>query len=136
MQFVNAHWTDSTEGFVRAEIDGETVVFPADPQNRHYAALIAGSISVEAYVPLPPQPPEEVLRHQALLALYLSEGITEQMILTAIDEIPDTTNRELTRIRFMQARWQRNSEFVTWGAARFDLAPAQVDQLFLAAPTM
>lgn len=77
--------------------------------------------------------PAVIKRHQGLIALLLGPGITEQMIRDALATIEDATERELTRLRFEQPDWRRDSEFIAWGAGVFGLIGGQVDQLFISA---
>lgn len=48
MEFVNPRWTDASQTFVTAVVDGETIVFAADPANRHYAALVESGAEIGA----------------------------------------------------------------------------------------
>lgn len=132
MDIVDPRWSDAAHSTVTAEIDGETVTFAADPSNRHYAALLAGEAGIGQFQPPPPQVPEAVRRHQGLIAL-LSVGITEQMVRDRIALIEDVNQRELTRLRFEQPEWRRDSPFIAWGGAEFGLSAQQVDDLFVSA---
>lgn len=80
-----------------------------------------------------PVVPPSIKRHQGLIALLLGPGITEQAVRDKLAEIEDPIQRELTRIRFEQGEWLRDSEFIAWGADEFDLTGEQVDGLFIAA---
>lgn len=125
-------WADAAHSFVRIIADGLENLIPADPENRDYAALLEQGVAIGAFVASPPSVPEAVWRHQGLIAL-LSVGITEQAIRDRIAPIADPTQRELTRLRFEQPEWRRDSEFIGWLSAEFALTAADVDQLFLAA---
>lgn len=81
----------------------------------------------------PPPVPARIARHQGLIALLLGSGITEQMIRDRLAEIAEPVQREITRIRFEQPDWLRDSDFIAWGAAEFGLSAAQIDDLFRAA---
>lgn len=80
--------------------------------------------------PGPPPVPRRITRTQGLIALFLGRGITEAMVDAAIAAIGDETEREITRLRFHAADWHRDSPFIAWGAARFGMAPDDVDGLF------
>lgn len=125
-------WADAAHSFVRLVVDGIENLIPADPENRDYAALLEHGVAIGDYIAPAPSVPEAVRRHQGLIAL-LSVGITEQAIRDRIAAIADPTQRELTRLRFEEPEWRRNSEFIAWGAAEFTLTAADIDQLFLAA---
>lgn len=81
-----------------------------------------------------PLVPDEVMRHQGLLAL-LEFGITEAMVMAKVDEIEEPVERERTRIRFMQPNWRRDSDFIEWGAEKFSLTEPRVGELFILAAT-
>lgn len=132
MDISNARWADASASIVTAMVDGELATFPKDDRNHHYAALLAAGLVIAAYAPPPPQVPEAVLRHQGLIAL-LSVGITEQAIRDKIALIEDLAQREMTRLRFEQPVWRRDSDFIAWGGVEFALTAADIDQLFLAA---
>jgi len=132
MDFIDPRWANSAESAVTAVVDGEPATFPKDERNRHYAALLAAGLVIAAYAPPPPQVPEAVLRHQGLIAL-LSVGITEQAIRDKIALIEDLAQREMTRLRFEQPEWRRDSDFIAWGAGEFSMSASEIDQLFIAA---
>lgn len=95
--------------------DGETFAPPPPPE------------------PAPPVVPASVTRTQGLLALLLGAGITEQAVRDKIALITDPTDREVTRLRFEAASWERTSAFIAWGATEFALSAEQVDGLFIQA---
>lgn len=97
----------------------------------------AETAALVAYDPPPPPPvvPARVTRTQAMLALLLGASITEQMIRDRIALIEDATEREVMRLRFEQATWLRDSEFIGWGAEQFALSAEEVDGLFVQAVT-
>jgi hypothetical protein len=99
-------------------------------------ARIGGHWNGATFLP-PPEPPPtvpaEVWRGQALIALVLHAGVTDQMIAARIAAIPDATERYTAHVRFQEQRWRRDSPFIAWGAAEFGLTPAMVDGLFEAA---
>lgn len=130
MNFNDLRWADAGMTILSASVDDAVLTFPADEQNRHYAAVLAGELDVAAFLPPTPQVPEAVRRYQGLIAL-LGIGITEQAIRDRIALIEDPVQREMTRLRFEQPEWRRDSNFITWGGAEFELSAAQVDQLFI-----
>lgn len=132
MDFIDPRWANSAESAVTAAVDGEPATFPKDERNRHYAALLATGLVIAAYAPPSPQVPEAVLRHQGLIAL-LSVGITEQLIRDKIALIEDPGEREMTRLRFEQPEWRRDSDFIAWGGVEFSLSASEIDQIFIAA---
>lgn len=137
----------STGGFYLPEIHGDAI--PPDAVEisaEDHAALmaangmgkviVAGPGGVPIAIDPPPAPqmvPASVTRTQGLLALLLGAGITEQAIRDKISLITDPTEREVTRLRFEAARWERASAFIAWGATEFALSAEQVDDLFVQA---
>lgn len=90
----------------------------------------------EPVAPTPPRVPTEVSRGQALIALFQSAGITDEMIEAKIAAIPDDAERYIARVRFQEPRWRRDSPFIAWGAAEFGLTEAETDALFIHANTL
>lgn len=107
-------------------VDGQRVEMSAEE--------VAEFEAMQAEASPAPLVPAEIMRHQGLLAL-LDLGITEAMVMAKVDEIEDAVERERTRIRFMQPNWRRDSDFISWGAEKFNLTGDQVDQLFVLAAT-
>lgn len=94
---------------------------------------------VVQYSPPPATPliPDQVTRTQALLALLaLPTPVTEAMILTAIDQIPDLIERERARILLMHPAWKRADPFIAQIGAAFALDGAAIDTLFRQAATL
>jgi hypothetical protein len=101
--------------------------------------IVTGEITVdpdfvpEPVAPSPSRVPTEVSRGQALIALFQAASITDAMIESKIAAIPDDAERYITRVRFQEPRWRRDSPFIAWGAEQFGLTEAETDALFLAA---
>lgn len=77
--------------------------------------------------------PEKVTRRQGLQQLYL-EGITLDMILAAVDTIPDTNQRALARIEVMESlEFERKRPIISmmWTALGKDIA--DLDGVFIKA---
>jgi hypothetical protein len=99
-------------------------------------ARIGGHWNGATFLPPPEAPPAipaEVSRGQALIALFLHAGVTDEMIAARIAAIPDQTERYTAHVRFQEQRWRRDSPFIAWGAGQFGLSAAMVDGLFVAA---
>lgn len=92
---------------------------------------IGGQVVQYFAPPATPSIPEQVTRTQGLLALLaLPTPVTEAMILTAIDQIPDLIERERARILLMHPAWKRADPFIAQIGAAFGLDRPAIDTLF------
>lgn len=116
--------------------DGRVTAFPAQsgaPSQANAAADIEHAI---ANPPPPPVPPK-VSRRQLLLALLAGHNITRAQIRTALQAIPDATQREAALIEFDEAtEFERGHALVAQLAAVFSLSSTQVDAVFRTAGTL
>jgi hypothetical protein len=66
-----------------------------------------------------------------LVALFALKGITEDLILSAIEQIPDDVQRYAARIGYQRAMiWQRQSPTMQAMAALLQMGDADLDDLF------
>ncbi|MFA5956140.1 hypothetical protein [Hyphomicrobium sp.] len=42
----DAKWTDASKTIINANVDGRNIFIPADPANRHYAAILAQAVVI------------------------------------------------------------------------------------------
>lgn len=132
MNITGAKYTET--GAVSATIDGVDVVIPVDPENRHYAALLASGATIsEAAAPTAAEllATERarmiVSRFQAKAAL-MAAGLLPSVdaAISAADSITQLAWAEVTELR-------RNSPMIVALAAAIGLTYTQVDDLFRAA---
>lgn len=75
MNITNAQLTAT--GSIAALIDGVQMTIPADPGNRHYAAMVAAGVTPAPYT-APPEPiPQQMTFAQLLIGLVAEGWITE-----------------------------------------------------------
>ena len=90
----------------------------------------------EHFVPPPPEPapepaPTTCTPAQGLIALYALKGLTEQQILDAIAQIPDSVQRYTAQIGYSRAiTWERESQTMQAMAALLSLSEQDLDDLF------
>jgi len=91
------------------------------------------------YEPEPPEPEPHVptlTRRQLRLGL-LQAGITTAQVEAAIEAIPDPMAREVARIEWADATtYERDHPLVDQIGAALDLAPEQIDAMWLAAAAL
>lgn len=74
---------------------------------------------------------------QGLVALYALRGITEDDVLAAIEQIPDSIQRYTTKIGYQRATvWERNSTTMQALAKLLQLTSESLDELFSHAVTV
>jgi hypothetical protein len=111
MEITNAIYTDETNKFIKATIDGTEFTLPVDESNRHYKALVDSGVSVAAYVA--PDISIDVVRVErdklladmdkyglSVGAAPLPDGVTDQQIIDYKQALRDMTDGlDLTGIK-------------------------------------
>ena len=75
--------------------------------------------------------PQSCTPAQGLVALFALKNITEDNVLTAIDQIPDPVQQYTARIGYQRATvWERNSPTMQAMAQLLQLSGTDLDALF------
>lgn len=93
MNFANARFLDASRHTVLVDIDGSAATVPADPSNRHYAALISSGAPI-ASAPVP-EPTAADVRAEASRRLQVVFGARDA---THLDIIIANATREVARL--------------------------------------
>ena len=142
---IAASYTSS--GAIVAVFDGVEVTIPNDPENRHYAELIASGVEITPYAPHV-QTTEEVRASTSIDRSAFCNGLADAGVLTDAEAIAAARGEwpasfagfldylTTTQRRDAQITWascvtvQRNHEFVVSLAWWTNMTDAQVDALF------
>jgi hypothetical protein len=111
--------------------DGDTVMtVPVDPENRHYAEIIASGVEIAPYVAPPPPVPSSCGPAQAKIVLW------EMGLLDQVEAMVNAHPYRPVSIWYNAATvWERSHPYVTALAYEFELTDEQIDDLFALAVT-
>lgn len=142
---IAASYTSS--GAILAVIDGVETTIPNDPENRHYAELIAAGAEIAGYS-APTQTIEQIRASTSINRAAFCNGLADAGVITDAEAIAAARGEWLSSFagfldyltekqrRDAQITWascvtvQRNHEFVVSLAWWTNLSDAQVDTLF------
>lgn len=130
MDIAHPVWADAAWTTVSAQVDGEAVFFPADPENRHYAALLAADVVIGAYV-VPAAPPAALVpitRRQLRLTLLAHGHLAA--VEPAIAALPEP-DRSVALIEWQDAsEYRRDHPLIAQIGAALDLDAASIDAMW------
>ena len=129
MNITDSEYT--VDGSIKATIDGAEMTIPADPDNRHYAAIIAqGHTPDPVRVPTPEEALEAEREGMVASRFQAKAALMQAGHLSAVETAIEQADA-LTQLALAEAvEMRRTSPMIAALALAIDLTPEDVDDLF------